>query len=147
MEVSTLSTITLVPSTKKEAEDFSNSIVNEIQSGNLNALEFKMRAKVIEICLSKIEKAVKENILTEASRHGKSFNFKGFDIQEVETGTKYDYSNDTEWVRLNTLIKEREAYLKNLKKPIDVLVIETGEVIREFPPIKSSTTSLKFTLK
>lgn len=76
----------------------------------------------------------------------------GAKLEARETGTKYDYSGDPVWRQLNATlaecqqyIKDREAFLKALKKPITE-VDDDGEIITVNPPVKTSTTSLVITL-
>lgn len=87
---------------------------------------------------------------------------QNFEVEQAETGVKYNYSNDPVWQELNDelkvaqeRIKAREERLKAAKKP-DILKGEeydteihksTGEMITIEPPIKTSTTVLKCTLK
>jgi hypothetical protein len=139
-----LSALTLMPSTKSQVEAFSNSVINEVESGTLNPLDLKVQIKFLQTCLDKIDKATKDSFTSEASKYGKEFEFKGYKVTEVEAGVNYDYSNDIEWSRLSKLLKERETFLKTLKEPLEVLDSETGEITKCYPPIKRSTTTYKF---
>ena len=62
----------------------------------------------------------------------------------IMNATRYDYSlcGDPEWTKAKDTIKEREAFLKGLKKPIEVLA-EGGELIRLLPPAKKITETVK----
>jgi hypothetical protein len=76
-------------------------------------------------------------------------------IDSVETGVKYDYqsTNCPEWERFDEMVKhyselkkQRETFLKSLKEPLNIIT-DDGEIVTINPPIKSSTTALKITLK
>lgn len=145
--MTTLNAITLMPSTREQVEAFSTQVINEAESGNMNPLELKVRLKFLEACIDKISASINDSFKSEASKHGKNFEFKGYEISEVEAGTRYDYSNDAEWVRCSKILKGRENFLKNLKEPITCVCADTGEIETYYPPIKTSTTTFKFKMK
>lgn len=140
-----LSYIYVLPSAKSEVSIFASQIIGEVESGNINPIELKIRLKWIERLIDAIDKPIKDAVLREASKFGKRFEHNGFRIEETETGTSYDYSNDVIWNTLKEKIKEREAFLKTLKEPLSIVDEETGEITICVPPIKKSTTSLRFT--
>ena len=137
----TTSALALMPLTKKQQEAFSADIVDRVKAGDLDPLELKIKLKAIQDTLSKIDKGIKEDYLTEAYKHEKVFEKLGYKIEQCEAGVKYDYSNDDEWVALNKAVKDREKMLKGLTKP--VADIDSGLVI--CPPIKKSTSTIKLT--
>lgn len=152
----TLSVINLFPSTKEQIKSFVNATVNEVKCGNINALELKSKLKFIEKVAEEIDKQTKEDQLKERQKYQeKIVELYGAKIEVAELGTKYDFSNcgDKDWEyldiqlrELSELKKEREAFLKTIKKPMSIVHHETGECYDIVPPIKSSTTGLKFTL-
>ena len=80
----------------------------------------------------------------------------GCDIVEKESGVKYDYSvcNDPEWNSLNAAIevakeslKERETFLKALKKPLDTFDVDSGETFQIMPPLKTGSLGKSVTIK
>ena len=79
----------------------------------------------------------------------------GVKIELAETGVKYDFSqcNDydlncllEESERLEVQIKERKEFLKLLPKAGVDVVTNFGEVLRIYPPSKSSTSNFKTTI-
>lgn len=142
--IGALSAINLLPSTNQQAQSFSNMIIEQVKSGTVNPLELKAQLKFIEKTLELIDKGVKESWMKEAAKYGKSFEFKGWKIEEMEAGTRYDFSSDPVHEALVKELKEREAFLKVLKEPITVVDESTGEVVKVSPPTKKSTTTLKF---
>jgi hypothetical protein len=96
---------------------------------------------------------IKENpayiglIRDEISKYGKD-GYKsesGAVLECMETGTKYDYSNDAEWVELNKVFKTaeaarkaREEYLKKI--PAGTQIVEDGVILAEAPSKTSKST-------
>lgn len=139
--MNTLSIINLLPSTREQVLDFAGEIIAKVESGEVNPLDLKAQMKFIERTLSEIDKSIKDKFIDEAAKYGKSFDYKGWRIEQVESGHKYDYSGDNEWLQLSERLKEREKFLKGLTKPM--ADPGTGEICH--PPIKKSTSTLKFT--
>lgn len=145
--ISTLNVITLLPSTKEEAQTFANDLVRRVNDGEINPLDLKAQMKFIEKTLELIDKQTKDSWMKEAVKYGKSFEYKGWQVDEIEAGIKYDYSMDVEWSELKEKIKSRETFLKAIKEPLEIVNTTTGETTTIYPPIKKSTTTLKFTAK
>jgi len=95
-----------------------------------------------KVCLSEIQ-----------SFDGQKTMALGVEFAQAEVGTKYDYSESPIWINLENQIielktkqKEHEDFLKALKSKTQILT-DDGEVIELFPPAKSSSTSIKLTIK
>ena len=79
----------------------------------------------------------------------------GTKLELAEVGIKYDFSkcgdemlNDllAEQQRIDELVKERQTFLKTIPvSGIDVVTI-SGELVRLYPPSRSSTSSIKTTI-
>ena len=147
-----LETLNQMPQTKAQSKDFANQVKSELMTGNVNPLDFRIRLKAVENFIDAItkDKDVKELVLNEAETFGeKSFEKLNAKINICEAGTKYHYEDDklttlnTRLAKLNTEIKARQQYLKDLKEPeVD---IKSGE-IKANPATKTSTTIVKITL-
>jgi len=132
-----------------------NFVNNTIESGNaLKAAEMIAQTETL-VKLIKENKALKDGIRQEISKHGKEYTSGPVKMELAEVGTKYDFSQcgDNE---LNDLyatledvkakVEEREKFLKNLPlSGIDVITPD-GEAIHVYPPAKSSTSSYKVTI-
>ena len=147
-----ISTITVLPSTKKEQETYIALVKDQILSGYTKPLEIARQLKSFEDVIKALrdDKEIKALFLDEAQKFGaKSFDDGAkFAIQSRKT---YDFSecNDSEWIRLTnvineakTALKEREEFLKNIKEPI--AMVGDGEVIN--PPSFTSNEILVITL-
>ena len=97
----------------------------------------------------------KDLVLEESMKYGKKFEFNDakFDIREM--GVKYDYSqcNDPVLIELeakvetlNKELKARQEFLKGVS-PKGIEIIVEDELVKVYPPSKTSTTSVSVTLK
>lgn len=154
----------LLQSDKAKRNGLAAMVLNEMEEGNIDPLQFHVQIKNMEAVLSMFtdSKSIhapkyKSIVLSEASKHGKKFTLHNAEFQEKETGVQYDYAvcNDPiivdlqmQMTALKERIKERETFLKSI--PVSgVLSVneETGETGTIYPPAKSSTTTIAVTLK
>jgi len=151
----TLSTINLLPSNKDEVKRFSEKLISELLDGSEDILVAKRKLKCMAEIIKKVEAGIKESVLTEAEKHGKTFEYKGAEFSISLLGVKYDYTqcNDTVWNELNsqeTKIKEtkkqRESFLKAVNESATVVNEGTGEVETIYPPAKSGSNGIKVKL-
>ena len=157
MELQQLEVNNLLDLTKKNIINIVSDTVARVTEGDLsaiNALVYARKAKELFECL---EKEVRP--LAESSFHlakGEKHNLHNVEIVEAETGVKYDYSTcgDAEWDELNSksetikeALKERESFLKNVTKAMELVNTETGETYTVHPPVRSGKLGLKLTLK
>lgn len=154
---STISIINLMPSTKEQLNTFVAKTVAEVEAGNISALQLKSQLKFVEAAFEGIDKQTRDSQLRELSRYGKEgATLGGYKIEAMEAGIKYDYTvcNDLEWNSLEADIKalqekkkDRETFLKALSRSTAITDEFTGgETITVNHPIKTSTSSLKFTM-
>lgn len=147
---------------KQDAEAFRLSIVEKVENGEADALKINMAMsflnKVFEGDDNKkngLRHLIKEHAISEFDKYSqKQLDVAGFKIEKAETGVQYDCSQDAKWCDLSRKEKEigekrkeREAFLKSLKEPVNIVDEDSGEMEKIYPAVKKSTTSLKFTLK
>jgi RecA-family ATPase len=151
-----LSYITVLPSAKAEVSNFASQIISSVEAGEINPLSLKIRLKWFEKLIEAIDKPIRDAVMNEAMKFEKSFEKDGFKIEQAEVGTKYDYSNCNDPTlndlneRLDKLTqqkKDRETFLKSINGHVEVPDEMTGEMVVVYPPVKSSTSGLKFTAK
>jgi transcriptional regulator with PAS, ATPase and Fis domain len=140
---------------KSSVNALAEAMTFNVQEGMTNPLEFRVKAKMVIDALENAIKMTNDDAMVEQMKHGKRSEMFGAVIDSVETGVKYDYqsTNCPEWERFDEMVKHyseqkknRETFLKSLKEPINI-VTDDGEIVTINPPIKSSTTALKITLK
>jgi hypothetical protein len=159
MQIQTAENMAAFAVSKANREELAIQIVEAIDAGELNPLDIHYQVKAMEDFIKVLtgNTRYKDYVLTEGMKHGKSFEFNGSKMEIKETGVKYDYSKcgDPTWDGLETLAsdikekqKEREKFLKSVPaEGVEIVSNETGEVIKVYPPSKSSTTSIAVTLK
>lgn len=142
------------PLPKKEIIALAQTEAREmVETAQVNILPIYINAKRVNEYLTAFTKEVQDAATQEAAAYGeKSFKAHGAKVEMAEVGISYDYSQDQEWVTLNNIIsevrekqKQREAFLRGLKEPLNT-VSDEGELVTLHPPVKRSSTSLKVTL-
>ena len=155
MEITTLAKIAQAPVTYVEIGNLIHVMKTELLSGNYNPLDIELELKAMEETIKQLRKDedIRDFVLREADKHGKSFEWRGAKMSVREVGVKYDYASteDSEWAMLDAQINElaekkkaREKFLQNIPE-MGAVNPETGEMI--YRPAKSSTTSIAVTLK
>lgn len=145
-----------VKPSKEALGGYITDIVTNVEKGYDNTVEIAAKLDfIIKICEG-AKKEIKDSVVKELAKDKDRKDYFGYKVEVCEAGTKYDYSNcgDAKWyelqeqlAHLQAQIKDREVFLKGIKEPLAVLNEETGEVFKVSPPVKTSTTTAKFTLK
>jgi hypothetical protein len=156
MRIVTTTDLSLFETTKSERQDFAQSVINSLKEGLIDPLKVHLQVKCLEDIVKQLTShpEYKDLTLTEAAKHGKTFELHNAKFEIKEAGVKYDYSNCGDPVynelaqkiaQLETEIKDRQAFLKAVKPGTEILVED--EVVVLYPPIKTSTTSITVNLK
>lgn len=157
-QIATINTLNLFETTKQERTDLVKSVIKNIAEGNKGILETHLQIRYMRSMIEELESdpEYKKYLLEEVSKYGKVLETSTAVLSVKEAGVKYNYSacNDLEYNELikqkealDTQIKTKEKYLKAIKKPITILIEETGEVSTIEPPVKTSTTIVATELK
>lgn len=157
----------LQETTKAQRVQFVDSIIGEMEEGNLDPLKVHLQLKgtesLIEMFTDKKKHAgtaerYNELLLEAAVKYGaKTFELHNASFLIKEAGVQYDWSTCNDPVltdliqqqeRLKQVIKERQDFLKTLPYAgIEWVNPDDGEVVTLYPPAKTSTTVLQTTLK
>jgi hypothetical protein len=138
--MNTLQNLNTLPFSKVEQSNFVTQVVAEILEGNINPLDADLKLKAMENAIIEIRKnsGVKEYVISEAEKYGKTFEHSGVTItvtqKTVKDFTGCDQVLDELYLNLELTkaqIKAREAMVLVGINPA------TGEV---FAPPKTSTT-------
>jgi hypothetical protein len=142
--------------TKTQIKVIAQSSVNELMN-NGRILEAAEALTVMENFIKEVRssKEFTEYVREEVGKNGKDItNPSGAKIELAETGTKYDYSGcndsalievESNLVEIESLISDRKAWLKTI--PAEGMEVVIGdEIVRVYPPTKTSTSSYKITL-
>ncbi len=125
-----LSIITEFNLTKTQIDQYAQKALEQIDTGLYNPLSIHLCLKAMEELIKKIKEGIAGQVLIEAEKYGKSFDYMGAKFQLTERRT-YDYSNDDSWSQINRTLKQREELLKYLTSPL--ADTETGEIINPVP--------------
>jgi len=131
-----------------------DTATDAIEGGYLDPILARIYVDKMELYIKSYKASIKDSSITEAELYDKKEllnKFAGVKLEVAESGIKFDYSNDSDWCELKEKedaikaeLKVCEFFLKAVK-PNTVVNPETGEYLS--PPIRTSTTSLKVTLK
>lgn len=138
--------------TRENYKEKANQLASIVERGTVNPLDAYTRLRAIEAMVSEARKQIDAMAKIELSKYDKSEKvvFNAYEVTQREAGVSYDFSvcNDFVYGQLSEsvetfkqLLKEREAFLKTIKAPTN-LVSEDGEPYTIHPPIKKSTTSI-----
>lgn len=158
-ELSATSILSLFDTTKEQRKSFVSNIVNRMNNGDISALNVHIQVKCMEDIIKQLlaSPEYKIFVLDEASKHdGNRFELHNSEVSIKETGVRYDYvpCGDPVYMQLakkfalaQEALKEREDFLKKIPKKGLEILHEDGELIKIYPPYKSSTTSVVISLK
>jgi hypothetical protein len=142
--------------TKADALNFAPQVIESIEAGTVSAVEFQTKVKLLETALKSLNDSdrYKSLLLEDAVKFGAKFEAYGAKFQTKEAGVKYDYSqcNHPELADLELQSAELQLKIKAIQKQLQTLPLEGveqlffDEVVRIYPPSKTSTTILQTTL-
>lgn len=132
-----------------------NAVENLLINGNPLQIAEALSGMEMFVKEVKDDKRYKDYVREEAAKYPKGFVSKsGAKIECAEVGTTYDFSKcgDPKYLDFltdvedaNTQLKIHQAFLKSI--PLEgIEVLRDDEVVRIYPPSKSSTSSIKITL-
>lgn len=146
------------PVTKTEQSKLVDNIIQPLLDGMIDPIEFITKVKGLAAALSEVEKnkSVKDIVLKEIEKHGKTASWNGATLVIKETGVRYDFSqcNDPIYLgliskkqELDAQIKDREAFLKTIPDNTTFLDEETGEYYKLHPAARTASESFSITFK
>lgn len=142
--------------TKVGINETASQIVQALENGDVSPLDLKMAFKAIDTLGEKVKKSLDSHLVEVASKYEKTFMYKGSEFTTMEAGVKYDYSEcgHPEYNELVAQIamldkrkKEIESDLKGIKGSRTEVIEGTGEIVKLYPPKKTSTTVVSTTIK
>ena len=148
-----ISTLTILPKTKQDINNYVELVKSDILSGYINPLESAQMLKSFEDIVKALrgDEQIKKYIESECDKYvEKSFSHNGSMFTKQER-TKYIYENckDDVWndlmtqkAQIEAAIKGREGWLKTLKYPTPD--VNTGCIVN--PPATEFQTVISITL-
>lgn len=152
---SAISIFRKLPETKEQIQNYSRLIRESVLNGEVEPLTFAAQVSALEKLFTALKSdiLIKDVILQEAEKYGKSFDKGNANFRIQETGTTYDYAGcgDVEWEQIDGNIKAftekkkaRETFLKSITGEMTVFGEDGAQIM---PAVKRSTTSVVITLK
>ena len=153
----TLTNLSLFETSKEERQQFAIQVTNNLMEGLADPLKVHLQVKYMEDIIKQLtsNSVYKTMVLTEAQKYGKTFDQHNAKFEIKEMGVKYDYSNcndplykELEFLleNIETRIKERQLFLKSITQSGQEILVD-DEVVKVYPPSKSSTTTVTVNLK
>ena len=104
--------------------------------------------------LEELEKGLKDFAIKELEAYDRNeTDVLGTTVKSVEAGVKWDFSESKAWAEQKSRVdaeakklKEIEAFAKSIKSKTTTVNQETGEMLEYYPPVKTSSTSIRVTL-
>jgi hypothetical protein len=136
---------------------FSDGIIQSIKDGEIDPLEVKAICKALELIVDRVNNETRSNQLRAANKYPEEkFTAFGMEFTKATIYTKYDYAScgDLVWDQRKRILeaaeeqlKEREAFLKNVKEPCSELDEGSGEIFKISPPKITRIAGLKISIK
>lgn len=157
---------------KENLDDFAQKIISDVVDGYESPMETIAKCEALLKIVENVKKTIMKNAVDEfqARKEGnkKTLNIGNFEVEYLETGIRYDYSEDVIWRNITQQIKEanelfieplekerksREDILKatarnyvNATKTFDVDT-NTGETFERIPPTRTHSEIVKVKIK
>lgn len=153
----TTTNLSLFETTKSERQTFAQSVIEGLMEGNFDPLKVHLQVKCMEDLIKQITSndVYKDLLVTEASKYGKSFEHYNSKFEIKEMGVKYDFENcgdpvlqslEQQLELIQNEVKERQKFLRTIPESgMEILVDD--ELIKVYPPTKTSTTTVTINLK
>ena len=143
----------LLDTSKKEIAEIADKIVNEVDF--IDVTKFSAELAKFKLLADELEKKFKDHLLTDIRKYsGSKMTAFGIEFSEMEGGIKYDYTQTESWNIIQEQIeklKEKqkgiEAFCRSIKSKTTTVDEETGELADFYPPVKTSTTTIKKVIK
>jgi len=157
MQMTPIGAARLLPISQVQVDVFSDGVIESVQQGEANPLEVLLLLKAFEKASKRILEEIRPNFVNESAKYPeKTFIFNGSSMSKTEAGTTYDFDvcndpiyNDRFKImeEAKKQLEERKEFLKSLKEPLNVVIDDTGELVKIIPPLKKSTSTLSVSIK
>lgn len=153
-ELATLKKSTIVSADKREMTNIVSQYLEDMAYNGGEPLKDLALCRKYIFLLEELEKGLKDFAITELETYDRNeADVLGATVKAVEAGVKYDFSESKAWVEQKSRVdaeskklKDIEVFAKTLKSKTTLVDEETGETVEYFPPVKSSSTSIRVTI-
>lgn len=145
----------VIATPKSEMIAMVDNYIEKLSIEGGNPSEDLVRCAKYMFLLEELEKRLREYSANELRNHDNNeMDILGNKAKLVETGIKFDFTASKSWVEQKKIVdeaskklKDIEAFTKSLKSKTTVVDEETGESYEFYPPAKSSSTTVRVTIK
>ena len=149
--------LSLFETSKVERQSFAEAVTNNLLEGLADPLKVHLQVKCMEDIIKQITSnpVYRDIVVTEAAKYGKTFEQHNAKFEIKEAGVKYNYENcgdpilqslEQQFEAIETDVKDRQKFLRSLPESgMEILVDD--ELVKVYPPSKTSTTSVTINLK
>lgn len=153
-ELATLKKSTIVSADKREMTNIVSQYLEDMAYNGGEPLKDLALCRKYIFLLEELEKGLKDFAITELETYDRNeADVLGATVKSVEAGVKWDFSESKAWAEQKARVdaeakrlKDIETFAKTLKSKTTLVDEETGETMEYFPPVKSSSTSIRVTL-
>lgn len=165
-ELTTTNILSLMETDKAQRKSFVCDVIERMEEGEVDPLKVHCQIKSMESLLKMFtdkkdspETALRYSdlVLSAAQKHGKKFGLHNGEFQIKEAGSTFDwtvcndqYLNDLllQMEDIKDSVKKRQDFLKTVPTSgFDTLDEKSGELVKLYPPAKSSTTVVSVSIK
>ena len=148
-----------MPTGKVAKQQLEGQLRSMYLSGDFDPLDIEIKVKGVSDAIEAVRKdpEVRDAVMDALSLYNeKTIELEGAKVQKRLTPARYIFSEcgDPEWSKLDAQIKalteqrkDREGFLKSLKKMEVIVDQDTGEAVEVQPPIKTQGETLAITFK
>ena len=125
--------------TKQGLETMADGIAEQVNDGNINALDVAIRMNAMEQLCKLVKERIQGSVMDELLKHPKQkADVYGASISEM-TSVKYDYSHIEDWATLEGIIQNAKEKQKEIEE-------EEKKWRRGELPVKSAISTFKVQL-
>lgn len=152
-DMTAVSALNMMPTTKKQIETFVERICYEVEEGNENPLKLYVQVKALEKAIGDIKSRIEEMAVNEAEKYGErgAFGVYGAMLQIKETGIRYDFSGSEEWKHANDVVEAAKEAMRAVEKRLKTATRNSpyfdpisGEEITGIPKESKTTVTVSF---
>ena len=153
-ELATLKKSSIVSADKEQMTNIVSQYLEDMAYNGGEPLKDLALCRKYIFLLEELEKGLKDFAITELESYERNeTDVLGTTVKAVEAGVKYDFSETQAWAKQKVIVdteskrlKEIEAFAKSCKSKTTTVNQDTGEILDYYPPVKTSSTSIRVTL-
>jgi hypothetical protein len=144
----------IVSTPKSEMISMVDSYIENLSINGGNPAEDLVRCSKYMFLLEELDKRLRGYAATEASAYdNQEMDIMGNKVKVIESSVKYDFASTKSWKEQKRLVdeatkklKDIESFAKTLKSKTTIVDEETGESHEFYPPVRTSSTTVRVTI-